>query len=279
MRQPKFFTKAKPVHTHKEKSENGPTIFTAPAMEQLGIVLSEATAPAGDPEVSVTEPVESSPKKTTLPSILLFGVGVASLCCVLGIALASHFQFHFPSTKHSVAQATDASLLLTEKGSGNTGLHFDARVADARVDIVKNFLARYKSPLTPYDHFAQVLVDAADRNNLDYRLLPAIMMQESNLCKTSDPAIHNCLGFGIHKRGTLSFDTYEDSFDRAAKELKERYIDIGLVTPEQIMRKYTPSSNGSWANSVNQWISEMEYNSRELGIANKTDADLTAYSK
>ena len=279
MRQPKFFIKAKPAHTHKEKSVNGPTIFTTPAVEQLGIVLSEASSPTSDSEITPSVVMTNEPRKKTLPSLLLFGVGVASLCCVLGIALASHFQFHFPSTKKPVAQVTDTSLLMIEKGSGNNGLHFDARVADARVDIVKNFLSRYKSPLTPYDHFAQVLVDAADRNNLDYRLLPAIMMQESNLCKTSDPAIHNCLGFGIHKRGTLSFDTYEDSFDRAAKELKERYIDIGLVTPEQIMRKYTPSSNGSWANSVNQWIAEMEYNSRELGIANKSDADLTAYSK
>jgi len=146
------------------------------------------------------------------------------------------------------------------------------------VEIVRSFLERYDSPLKPYDHYAQALIDASDRYGLDYRLLPAIMMQESNLCKTSDPKIHNCLGFGIHKGGTLGFDTYEDSFDRAARELKANYIDQGLTTPEQIMKKYTPSSNGSWADSVNQWIAEMEHNDREVGKTATADANLLEYT-
>jgi hypothetical protein len=99
------------------------------------------------------------------------------------------------------------------------------------------------------------------------------------LCKTSDPALHNCLGFGIHERGTLGFESYEAGFDRAAREIKANYIDIGLTTPELMQKKYTPSSNGSWANSVNQWIAEMEHNDRQKGIESTQDANLLEYTK
>lgn len=148
---------------------------------------------------------------------------------------------------------------------------------DARVEIVHRFLERHSAALEPREYFAQVFVDTADRYGLDYRLLPAIAMQESNLCKKIPPGSFNCLGFGVHSRGTLGFENFEANFDRAARELKKNYIDQGLTTPEKIMRKYTPSSNGSWANSVNQWIAEMEYDSREKGRTHKTDADLQQY--
>lgn len=160
-----------------------------------------------------------------------------------------------------------------------TGAQTTIQTADARADIVANFLERHNSPLEPYDHYGQALVETADRYNLDYRLLPAIMMQESNLCKSIPPGSYNCLGFGIHARGTLGFESYEASFDRAAREIKERYIDIGLTTPEEIMTKYTPSSTGSWAFSVNQWIVEMEYNDRQFARENRQNNNLLEYTR
>lgn len=149
---------------------------------------------------------------------------------------------------------------------------------DARGDIVNGFLERYKSPVLLEDpEFGYTLVEIADKYGLDYRLLPAIAMQESNLCKVIPSNSFNCLGFGVHSRGTMRFENFESNFDTAAKTLKTKYVDIGLTTPEKIMTKYTPSSNGSWAASVNQWIAEMEYNDRALGKELKTDADLTKY--
>lgn len=160
-----------------------------------------------------------------------------------------------------------------------TGLSATGEASDGRAEIVAKFLERYNSPLKPYDHFGQVFVDVADRYNFDFRLLPAIAMQESNLCKASDPAIFNCLGFGIHKRGTLAFESYEANFERAGKELKANYIDKGLTTPELIMKKYTPSSTGSWANSVNQWMAEMRYDDRQSGRTKKIDANVMEFAQ
>lgn len=151
------------------------------------------------------------------------------------------------------------------------GIETDMRLADARGEIVAEFLKRHNSPLKPYDHFGQVFVDLADEHNFDFRLLPAIAMQESNLCNKMPEGTYNCLGFGIHERGTLAFESFEANFERAARELKAYYIDIGLNTPELIMTKYTPSSDGSWAESVKQWMSEMKYNDYAKGKELKVD--------
>lgn len=159
-----------------------------------------------------------------------------------------------------------------------TGISSAVEGSDARSMVVANFLERHNSPLEPYDYYGRILVEIADRYDLDYRLLPAIMMQESNLCKSIPPDSYNCLGFGIHERGTLGFENYEAGFDRAAREIKQRYVDIGLTTPEDIMKKYTPSSNGSWAFSVNQWIVEMEYNDRDRAKIDRKNNNLLEYT-
>lgn len=149
---------------------------------------------------------------------------------------------------------------------------------DARPLLVTKFLERHNSPLTPHDYFGQFFVDLADTYEFDFRLLPSIAMQESNLCKKIPEGSHNCLGLGIHERGTWGFDSFEANFEAAAKILKRDYIERGLTTPEQIMRKYTPSSNGSWASSVNQWMAEMRYNDRVLGRVLKEDASVLEFA-
>lgn len=126
---------------------------------------------------------------------------------------------------------------------------------DARTEIVRQFFERYKSPLEP---FAQNIVENADKNGLDYRLLPAIAMQESNLCKKIILDSYNCWGFGIYGKKVTRFSNYEEAIDTVSKTLAKHYTGIGLNTPEEIMRKYTPSSNGSWAYSVNYFMNELQ---------------------
>lgn len=127
--------------------------------------------------------------------------------------------------------------------------------ADARVEIVRQYLEKYKSPLLPH---AELLVAVADQYNLDFRLLVAIAQQESNLCKKIPEGTYNCWGWGIHSRGTLGFPDYPVAIHTVAQGLKEDYFDKGYTTVTQIMSKYTPMSNGSWAAGVNQFLSEME---------------------
>ncbi len=125
---------------------------------------------------------------------------------------------------------------------------------DARVELVKRYLNHYKSPLLP---FAEMIVKESDKNNIDWRLLVAIAQQESNLCKVIPENSFNCWGWGIHSKGTLKFQSYEEAIRTIARGLKKNYVDKGYKTPEEIMRKYTPLSNGSWAQGVIQFMEEI----------------------
>lgn len=126
---------------------------------------------------------------------------------------------------------------------------------DARPVIIKKYLEKYKSPLAPYsDLIYQISTDYG----FEYYWIVAIAQQESNLCKKIPEGSNNCWGYGIHKRGTLTFENYELAIRSYAEYLKREYFDKGLNTPELIMKKYCPSSNGSWAKGVQQFINEME---------------------
>lgn len=206
-----------------------------------------------------------------------------------GVILVSTASIHFfnfrqqsnlisPTPDSTITTANTQNNLVFESGQVK-GIESVMQADDARAELVARFLERYNSPLTPYDHFGQVFVELADQNNFDFRLLPAIAMQESNLCKVIPEGSYNCLGFGVHSKGTLAFESFEANFDRAARELKANYIDQGLTTPEQIMTKYTPSSDGSWAESVNQWMAEMKYNDRDKGREMNQDASVLEYAK
>ncbi len=131
-------------------------------------------------------------------------------------------------------------------------------VADARVEIINQYLKIYQSPLANVDNIAEIIVSEADSNSLDFRLITAIAQQESNLCKKIPPDTFNCWGWGIHSAGTLGFSSYEEGVKTVSRGLKENYIDKGYNTPDMIMTKYTPMSNGSWANGVNQFMAEMQ---------------------
>lgn len=127
--------------------------------------------------------------------------------------------------------------------------------ADARIELVRQYLERYNSPLVP---LADYLIRVSDQYGLDFRLLTAIAQQESNLCKLIPPGSHNCWGWGIHSEGSLGFSSYQEAIDNVAKGIREEYLDKGYITTEEIMSKYTPLSNGSWANGVNTFMEEME---------------------
>lgn len=130
-----------------------------------------------------------------------------------------------------------------------------ATAADGRVEIIRQYLEGYKSPLLPY---AQNLVDTAEIYGLDFRLLVAIAQQESNLCKKIPDGSYNCWGWGVHSRGTLKFTGFEEAIEAVAKGIREEYVDKGYTTPEEIMAKYTPLSPGTWAAGVHQFLEEME---------------------
>ncbi len=167
---------------------------------------------------------------------------------------------YFLYISHTQAGADSHMLTLYNKTASFQALPdekvFDVQTtlmpSDARSLLLKQFLAKYNSPLAPY---STLLVQVADKYSLDYRLLPAIAMQESNLCKKlPKKSDYNCWGFGIYGTKRTGFTDYQDAITTVAKTLSQDYIQQGLTNPDEIMKKYTPGSNGSWAHSVNYFM-------------------------
>jgi len=118
---------------------------------------------------------------------------------------------------------------------------------DSKTEIVRQFLARYNSPLEPY---APDIVAAANRYDMDWRLLPAIAMQESTLCKKIIADSHNCWGWGIYGKKVTKFSNYPEAIETITKTLSTKYRDKGLVTAFEIAKLYNPSNTNNWAENV-----------------------------
>jgi hypothetical protein len=125
---------------------------------------------------------------------------------------------------------------------------------DARPILIEQYLEKYNSPLLPYADF---IFEISEKYGLDYGLMVAIAMCESNVCKKIPDGSYNCWGF---ENGETIFLSWEQAIEQVAKTLKEQYYDKGLVTPEEIMHKYAPPSaekGGPWAKCVNQFLEEL----------------------
>jgi len=131
----------------------------------------------------------------------------------------------------------------------------DITYGDARTASLSQFLAYYQSPLEPY---SEKIVMLADQYGFHYGLLPAIAMVESGLCRKIPENSYNCWGWGIYGNKVTRFESYDEAIDTISRGIKKYYIDKGLTTPEDIMRKYTPPSNGSWAHGVNTFLKIIE---------------------
>lgn len=195
-------------------------------------------------------------------NLLLFSLFFTAAPITLGVALYSLLSLKQNSVVN-IAFAEEN--LITSPQSGvrvfaslpviTPSIKSSVDSADARPQIVKRYLDRYSSPLSPH---AEFLVKTADKHSLDFRLVTAIAQQESNLCKIIPPGSYNCWGWGIHSRGSLGFESFEEGIETVSNGLRQEYLNKGYNTVEEIMSKYTPSSNGSWAFGVNQFMSEMQ---------------------
>src|SRR3989344_2085956 len=85
---------------------------------------------------------------------------------------------------------------------------------DLRVEAVKNMFRQNNSPLEPY---AQVYVEAADKYNVNWRLLPAISGLESSFGKFLMPNSYNAYGWG---GGHIYFKDWKDGIFTITQTLR-----------------------------------------------------------
>ena len=126
---------------------------------------------------------------------------------------------------------------------------------DGRAEALDEFFAEYDSPLEGH---AQTIISEADSHNIDYRLLPAIAMQESTLCKKVIKDSFNCWGFGIYGGKVTRFRDYDHAIQVITETLSKKYVMKGYESPEEIVKKYTPSDTGRWPEVVSMIMSRLK---------------------
>lgn len=161
------------------------------------------------------------------------------------------------STAYKTNMSAVSAVVMSKDASVNPGAKIEETGIgdDARPLLIKKYLTKYNSPLLPY---SDLIFKLSQDYGFEYYWILAIGQQESNLCKKIPENSHNCWGYGINSAGTLRFDSYDTALKSYALYLKTQYFDKGYKTPEDIMKKYCPHSNGSWAYGVNQFINEIE---------------------
>lgn len=128
---------------------------------------------------------------------------------------------------------------------------------DARAKIVEDFFKGHSSPLNSH---SQLFIMVADKYQLDWRLLPAISMQESNGGKRIPAHSFNPFGYGIYGGKVIKFTSFEEAIEKVGLALRTDYLDQGLTIPNTIMAKYTPPAmekGGNWAKGVNSFMEEL----------------------
>lgn len=132
---------------------------------------------------------------------------------------------------------------------------------DARALLLTKFLEEHESPIAEY---AEYIVDRAEHYGIDYRLVPAIAMCESNVGKRMPSKdSHNAWGISV-ETGEISgakFPNWLYAIDWVSRYLKEKYFARGITELVDIGAIYAPPSvaNGnSWANCVDHFMTEIQ---------------------
>lgn len=122
---------------------------------------------------------------------------------------------------------------------------------DYRVVILKRFLEKFNSPLSPY---AEEFVASADKYGIDYRLVPAITGVESTFGKRIPYKSYNAYGWA---NGDAKFKSWEDSIEHVTMTLRKKYIDRGAPTISKIARRYAPPSK-TWGTKVTYFVRKID---------------------
>lgn len=189
-------------------------------------------------------------RKLLVLSSFFLGTPVLIFASIIYLSFISYQK----SSGHVLGASTEgiayAALPPTENTIENT-----IQAKDSKTEIVRQFFARYNSPLEPY---APDIIIAAERYDLDHRLLPAIAMQESTLCKKVIANSNNCWGWGIYGGKVTKFSNYPEAIETITKTLSTKYRDKGLVTPFEIAKLYNPRNTNNWAENVTHFMEQMK---------------------
>jgi hypothetical protein len=120
-----------------------------------------------------------------------------------------------------------------------------------RVNKLKTYLESHNSPLSEHSY---TFVAMADKYNLDWRLVVAISGVESTFGKRIPFNSYNAYGWA---NGNYNFESWDQSIEVVSKTLREKYIDQGATSIDEIAAIYAPPSD-TWAWKVRFFMNEID---------------------
>jgi len=200
-------------------------------------------------------------KKSLILLVVFFGL--ANLVFSINSNLDNKFDSSQPIFSIKNNEYTEPSLanfddpvLFAALPSFDQQIQTSIKTADARSEIIRQYLNKYESPLEPY---SDLIVELSDQYNFDYRWLVAIAQQESGLCKHIPENSYNCWGWGIYGDKVTRFDNYEDALRRISPQFTKIFLKGDhSKDPAEVMKTYTPPSDGSWANGISTFFDHLD---------------------
>jgi len=161
---------------------------------------------------------------------------------IVVILVIASILFTTKANAYQEAQTSSAKLALSMEKNVSSN--------DKRVIALRNVLEKYNSPLAGE---AERYVRLADKNGVDWKLLPSIAGLESSYGKRLMPNSYNAYGWG---GGHIYFDSWEQGIDVITTALSKKYYARGATTVWTIGPIYAESP--TWAVRVNSFMQKLE---------------------
>jgi len=116
-----------------------------------------------------------------------------------------------------------------------------------KIKSLSSYLESYGSSLSRY---STEMVAASIEYGIDYTLIPAIALQESQGCKKIPDNSNNCWGYGIYKDNVIRFSSPEKGIDRVARLLKKIYKDHNIYDIKYAVNTWKPHDQEHWINAI-----------------------------
>lgn len=122
---------------------------------------------------------------------------------------------------------------------------------DSRAQRINEVFKAYNCPL---EGMGESFVFEADRNNIPWWLVASVSFQESS-CGKNTPKVggaesYNAWGWAVYGDITWSFDNWARGIETVSRYFGNRFYSQGVTDLCEIMKTYTPPSDGSWCKGV-----------------------------
>jgi hypothetical protein len=185
------------------------------------------------------------------PSVMWLSGSVLSFTIVALIIIASPW--------HAKPKLQDRYSIYSSKPLTLQNIQYQIYTRDSRSQRINAIFKQYKCPL---EGLGEVFVYEADKNNIPWWLTAAMSFQESSCGKkTPEPdgtESYNAWGWAVYGDNVQSFDNWVRGIETVSEYMSNRFFSKNVTDPCEIMKTYTPPSNGSWCKGVQYFGQEIQ---------------------